>query len=82
MPARQHSSTSTGSVRNVALLSAWIATKPKREGAPKVCIDVCHRCNFTVQLTQDGLRVKGETHSEEDDWNKPLKSELSSAPAC
>lgn len=41
MPARRHSLTSTGSVRNVALLSAWTATRPRREGAPKVsCVYV------------------------------------------
>lgn len=41
-PARQRSSTSTGSVRNVALLSVWTATRPRREGAQKVsCVYVC-----------------------------------------
>lgn len=48
MPVRQRSSTSTGSVRNVALLSAWIAIRPRREGAPKVS----YLFVFTVRTQQ------------------------------
>lgn len=54
-PARQLSSTSTGSVRNVALLSAWIATRPRREGAPKVS------CVYVLTAKQEA-RQAGYTH--------------------
>lgn len=78
MPVRQHSSTSIGSVRNVALLSAWTATRPKREGAPKVSTafgkaeDQISDCNQKFLLAL-GTKKGGEVTSMSKAWTLTLK---------